>query len=76
MGGLHQLFTGPEGGRRVWCWCGVVFFLGGTGCFFFEKKPGNILDIQLFDPGGRFMKNLIARVFFLCFLFCRVFLKT
>lgn len=30
----------------------VSCFFWGTGCFFGEKKPGNILDIQLFDPGG------------------------
>lgn len=34
MGGLHQLFTGPEGGG-VWCCCGVVFFLGDWMFFFF-----------------------------------------
>lgn len=36
MGGLHQLFTGPEGGAFG---VGVVScFFGGTGCFFFGEK--------------------------------------
>lgn len=60
---------------------GVVscFFWGGTGCFFFfgEKRPGNILGIQLFDPGGWFLKTLllvcVCRVSLVGF--CCVFLK-
>lgn len=43
----------------------VSCFFWGTGCFFLvKKKPGNILGIQLFDPGGRFMKT---KVFVACF---------
>lgn len=44
--------------------------------FFFlvKKTPGNILDIQLFDPGGggRFMKTLLLVCFFgvFCFVVC------
>ena len=39
---------------------------------FFFFKPGNILDIQLFDPGGRFMKTLLLVCFFgvFCFVVC------